>query len=1221
AGRTGQATKEAAIHYESGFGKLMRHTTTMVLFASFLVTAANAQDPKALKGPKVLPVQMPAGAEQEKDVNTLEAASNRFKEMAADFQIELKSLILREIRQRRVFIQKSYGKQIADIDVVERRRRVEAIAALQKFVARYPNHPKHTPDAMFRLAELFFEKSQVDHELLVQQYERDLDLYERGKVPAEPAPPKEDFAEAIKLYDEIIRRFRKYRFRDVAMYMKGYTLYRSGFEREAKAAWMMLATTYKNSNYTAEAWMRVGEYHFDFGEWKLAEKAYLSAARYPKSKFYTMVLYKLAWTRFQQYQYQKAIAGFKKLIGFYDAQKRAGKTSALGSALREEAIEYLARSLAEDDWDGDGDIDENAGVNRALSYLSEGLPFELEILEAYARALYDLHEAEKYRESARVYQVLLDRDPLDQRNPELHEKLIEAYDLAGDLAQGAAQREQIVTRYAKGTDWYNANLQNAKATQLADKLVEAALQDRASFHHKLAQDLKIKSNDAADAASQRRLLAESDAQYAKAVTGYRKYLAQFPHKKETTYIRWMLAEALFFSKRYLEASDAYADVREIQGKNPHRQDAGFGAIISIQAYLEGETKARRVDAKVLAEQVWSPPGKKGDRTSKIERVEKEELPEQYEKWVENSDKYVAMGLKHPTIDDFPQQQAFRMALGYYNYLHYEEARTRLEALIRKWPTHPRAADSVKLILASFETENDWQNLELWAGKVKELGIDPKVGQELEAKIGKWKLGKKFDRCIALFEDKVFVDAAVCFEEVVDRDPKSKVGDKALFNAGVAYQKAKRYNSAARLFERVATEPRFRGSKFREEALFYMAENSRRFFTFDRAISRYLSLAQAYPKSERAAYSVQWAAQLEEMQGNLDKAAQLYLRFATEFPDHKDAATNFFSAGLVYEKKNDVPRQIETWKEFLEKYASKQGTDAKVVEAHLRLGKLHQQKGSWTRAKKEYEATIEQFTSRGLAIGSRVATFPAQAKFALVDREFASYEKLKLKGSLQNQGRIIQKKREIIQQLEGRYVDVFNYKAFDWTIAAYFRIGQLYQEFAKMLYDAPEPQGLSDDEMDTYITMIEDEALKWENVAVERYGVTVTQARRLKIVNEWTFRALKMLNKYKPQEYPLFKSEKRSYDFGLGMPIQLSPNATVPPPQSNDASVDPETPKSPEQNPIPGDTEGDAAPDATPEESTSTEQTTPEPEPDAPEALDVPPIEPEEDVPAPEGGTP
>ena len=37
----------------------------------------------------------------------------------------------------------------------------------------------------------------------------------------------------------------------------------------------------------------------------------------------------------------------------------------------------------------------------------------------------------------------------------------------------------------------------------------------------------------------------------------------------------------------------------------------------------------------------------------------------------------------------------------------------------------------------------------------------------------------------------------------------------------------------------------------------------------------------------------------------------------------------------------------------------------------------------------------------------------------------------------------------------------------------------------MLYDAPEPRGLSDDEMDTYITMIEDEALKWENVAVER----------------------------------------------------------------------------------------------------------------------------------------
>ena len=216
-------------------------------------------------------------------------------------------------------------------------------------------------------------------------------------------------------------------------------------------------------------------------------------------------------------------------------------------------------------------------------------------------------------ESLLGYTKRTDRDPLNE-TPSYTKNSLKHMTSLGTLG-GAARREQIVRRYARGTDWYNANLQNAKATQLADKLVEAALQDRASFHHKLAQDLKIKANDAPDATTQRKLLAESDAQYAMAVDGYRKYLAQFPHKKETTYIRWMLAEALFFSKRFLEAADAYADVRELKGRNPHRQDAGFGAIVSMQAYVEGEVAARRVDPKALAESVWEPPSKKDENSS------------------------------------------------------------------------------------------------------------------------------------------------------------------------------------------------------------------------------------------------------------------------------------------------------------------------------------------------------------------------------------------------------------------------------------------------------------------------------------------------------------------------------------------------------------------------------------------------------------------------------
>lgn len=106
--------------------------------------------------------------ERARTLKEVEEVARRFTETSDEFDGEMKSMVLREIRRRRSFLTRSYRKRIDDIDVVQRARRLEAIAALERFIERYPRHPKHTPDAMFRLAELYFEKSQTDNEQLAQ---------------------------------------------------------------------------------------------------------------------------------------------------------------------------------------------------------------------------------------------------------------------------------------------------------------------------------------------------------------------------------------------------------------------------------------------------------------------------------------------------------------------------------------------------------------------------------------------------------------------------------------------------------------------------------------------------------------------------------------------------------------------------------------------------------------------------------------------------------------------------------------------------------------------------------------------------------------------------------------------------------------------------------------------------------------------------------------------
>ena len=171
-----------------------------------------------------------------------------------------------------------------------------------------------------------------------------------------------------------------------------------------------------------------------------------------------------------------------------------------------------------------------------------------------------------------------------------------------------------------------------------------------------------------------------------------------------------------------------------------------------------------------------------------------------------------------------------------------------------------------------------------------------------------------------------------------------------------------------------------------------------------------------------------------------------------------------------------------------------------------------------------------------------AVAAAEARFELVEIQFREYSAIELKGSAKRQQAALAKKVKLLGELEAAYSEILPYKALDWVIAASFRLGGIYDQFARTLFGAPEPEGLSDDELDVYLTLIEDEGLKYENVAIQRYETTVEQSRRLKVTNEWSKAALKAINRYKPAEYPLFKEEKREV---VDLPLYSDTPPTVP----------------------------------------------------------------------------
>ena len=220
-------------------------------------------------------------------------------------------------------------------------------------------------------------------------------------------------------------------------------------EERAKDLFLTLIEKRPESQFIPEAWIRVGEYYFDQGMLDEARDAYAESMQFKESRFYDKALYKLAWTYYRQDNFDEAIKRFEELVEYSDELER--RTGRSGSVLRAEAVQYAAISLAENDWDSDGVVDEKFGLPRVKQYLSDGKPYEREIM---AQLVEYLFENAFYQESADVARAALAQFPMHPENPQLHEQLVLALFRNEDMVGAFEERRQMGEFYGPESAWH-----------------------------------------------------------------------------------------------------------------------------------------------------------------------------------------------------------------------------------------------------------------------------------------------------------------------------------------------------------------------------------------------------------------------------------------------------------------------------------------------------------------------------------------------------------------------------------------------------------------------------------------------------------------------------------------------------------------------------------------------------------------------------------------------
>jgi TolA-binding protein len=1065
--------------------------------------------------------QSEGGVRDDGAIRELEEASWRFAEEAESFRRDVLDYLRREIDRRRKSIQMSWRLESGRLDAEARLRRHEAIVAMESFLKRHPDHPRYTPEILFRLAKLYFDDTQDVYLTALGTYDEQQELYRKGRIPDSPVEPTRDFSRSIQLHESLLDRFPGYARSDEVLYSLGFTLRLSGEDDRALAAFERLISSHPGSSWVPEAWLLVGEHHFDIGDYARAAEAYRRALASKDSRYFGISLYKLAWSHFQMYDYPTAIRTFKDLIEYID---QTGAGDARAANVRTEAIDYLALSLADEDWDGDGLPDPEATVARALGYLQDGKPFEREILERYGDALYNEFEMRKFPMAIEAYRAVIDREPLNPGNAVIKEKIIAVFDTMRDTEASIRERADMVGAFGPGSPWYEANRNHPEVLARVDRRLELALNQVAQFHHRRAQELKAQSARTGD----EQFLVAALQEYRAAAAAYADYLRRFPDNRYAYENAYSYADCLYFSFDFARAADVYRRVRDWPLKNTYLEPSAFNVIDALEKEAAKQVQDGRLEARDQPGEIAEIGEESMPQVEGKVRLEARPIAPIVQQWIADVQVYLDRGLSRPKDPELPARLAYRVAAEYYKQRHLDEARKRFEEILIKYPTSSVASFAAVSIINSFRLENDWSAIATWARRIEDLKVGrPEERAALAEDVRLYQLGARFKEAEQLFETGEFGAAAEAFEAVVDSDPKNRLADKALQNAALAWKQAKRYEAAARVYERIVSE--YKTSPFVEGALLEIAENSRKVFDFERSARTFQALAERFPKGERAAYADFQASILTEASGNTRDAARSFEAFAARYPDDPEAGLALYRAGILYQRLGEVGTATRAYRKFIKEFGGETALGDKVVEAFSRIGDMARTDGNRREADAASQAVIREFEARGLQPDNPVAAFPARARFEQIESKFERYVAIEFKGTLKNQGKLLQDKARLLQELEQEYRSVLAYRSMEWTSAAYFRLAQIHELFARALFAAEIPE-MSEDEMDIYQTAIEDRAKGFQDAAQERYETLVQEGRRLRIANDWTRKALESLNRYRPQEYPLVKEERRVMDF-------------------------------------------------------------------------------------------
>lgn len=1105
----------------------------------------------------------PLSDAERQTLKEVESDWTRYVGQAEEHHKRLRDLLLRSFNEKTAELEARYAARIADATATKDERHRAIIEQLEKFIADHPDHEQFTPDAMYRLADLY------------------LDVADEAVDYADPgSDPIADYSKSLDLWERIIKEFPSYRQMPAVLYLVAYY---GKTKDERRSLVLFLSLTCANRFHyddtptpaptkdealakidrkertdpyadcvawpgadpelVRHAWVRgIADYHFTVpGELDEAISAYSKVVDNAKdSPLYAEALYKLAWSFYKRDFLIDSIKGFDESVKLYDTIVAKGAVPTL--ELREESLQYIAIGFT-DPWNGETDPDPVKAFERAREFYKgrENEPHVRDVWEAMGAAFMEL---QAYDQAVDAYRIAIGPPwELHPRNPVVHQAIVDAFEAKGDKLAADAAAGELATRYAPGTPWYQANEKDREAMENQRRIAERALYAAARNTHLAATNLRKEYELGGKVEPQ--LKEEYLALYQSAVRLYQTFIKQYPESDYAYEFTYYQGEALFFSERYMEAVQQYRWVKDHRDLSEvYYLDAAKSILASYEAEVAKQVAAGTIPALRVptVDELKAMP----------QPLQPQTIPDIYLKIQAEWDDY------QNTVND-PQtapQQGINAALVSLAYLHIDDAIDRLGKVMSKFCGTPAATTAKDGLLALYQATEQLDKFT----EVNNRFINSKCGDAASiAAAQSQNRSVEFLKAGQLYDQGKFLEAADAFYRYAKIAPAGdKDGPTALYNAAAAFSQADRPKTAIALFKEFtkSTDPLYRQSPFFLEAMRLTAQSQQSVFDYDAAIATNLELYAVAKDAKRrgivpppplgnepqrttdqiALEALYNAAVLAELNRDFAKAVDLLGKYEKEEPDQGKRGEAAWAVVRIYRTSGDVNALVAAAEKWRKGFGGAPGNQDQYVQSYYDTAALWRRKGKTKEAEAAGKQTMAAWLSAGAIKGGKGAKMAGEWTLYFAEKNFNSvfvpYKVTESAKTVDRSKAIKAALEKLTQEAQDKYLELDQYGVAEYTMAAKVRFGEALSKFAEKMAAVPTPKYILDIDkknpdagaVAAYEEQISTYLAKYVTNAKTQWTEVVDLAKKNGVSNKWSQLALEDLNREFPDEFPVLHQE-------------------------------------------------------------------------------------------------